>query len=97
MFSGAENCSKQALQESDNGIALSIQDQGPGIPDYAIDKIFNRFYSLSRPGTGKKSTGLGLAFVKEVAELHGGHAHVEMHPQGGAIACLDLPKIPQTS
>lgn len=57
-------------------IALLVSDDGPGIPDYAIDRIFERFYSLPRPETGRKSTGLGLPFVKEVMELHGGCCEV---------------------
>lgn len=51
---------------------LSILDEGPGIPDYAEHRIFEKFFSLQRPGTGKKSTGLGLNLVREVAKLHGG-------------------------
>ena len=67
---------------------LSIRDQGPGIPEYAQDRIFDRFYSLPRPGDNRKSTGLGLSLVREVAELHGGSISVENHPDGGALATL---------
>lgn len=70
---------------------ITIEDDGPGIPDYAGEKIFNRFFSLHRPDTGKKSTGLGLNFVKETAELHGGSIHIENRSGGGAIAVLTLP------
>lgn len=51
---------------------ISITDQGPGIPEYAQPRVFEKFYSLSRPGDHKKSSGLGLAFVKEIAILHHG-------------------------
>ena len=71
---------------------LSIQDQGTGIPDYAIDKIFDKFYSLPRPdyapNAGKKSTGLGLNFVREVMFLHQGQLAVSNIKEGGAIARL---------
>ena len=70
---------------------ITVRDSGDGIPDYAVDKIFDRFYSLPRPGTGKKSTGLGLSFVREVAQLHGGAITVANHPQGGVLATLHLP------
>jgi len=66
-------------------------DEGPGIPEYAQGRIFERFYSLARPGTGKKSTGLGLNFVHEVAQLHDGTIRVTNRPAGGAIAELRLP------
>lgn len=61
-----------AGQTKNHSIEITISDQGPGIPDYAIERIFERFYSLPRPETGLKSTGLGLNFVKEVVELHHG-------------------------
>jgi two-component system sensor histidine kinase CreC len=69
---------------------VTVRDEGPGIPDYAADRVFERFYSLSRPQSGKKGTGLGLAFVKEIAELHHGSASLE-NVEGGALAILRLP------
>ncbi|MDQ2928977.1 MAG: two-component system sensor histidine kinase CreC [Pseudomonadota bacterium] len=68
-----------------------VRDNGPGIPDYAEDKVFEKFYSLARPATAKKSTGLGLSFVKEIAELHRGRVTLKNGPEGGAIATLSLP------
>src|SRR5262249_13368784 len=72
-------------------VVLTVEDEGPGIPDYAVEKIFNRFYSLQRPDTGRKSTGLGLNFVKEVATLHGGEIRLENLETKGARATLSLP------
>ena len=71
---------------------VEVRDHGPGAPDYALPKVFERFYSLARPATGRKSTGLGLAFVREVARLHGGEARFENAPSGGAIARIVLPR-----
>jgi two-component system, OmpR family, sensor histidine kinase CreC len=76
-------------------IAIAVADQGPGIPEYAQDKVFEKFYSLARPHTQKKSTGLGLAFVKEIASLHQGRIELHNRPahEGtGAIATLQLPR-----
>jgi two-component system sensor histidine kinase CreC len=70
---------------------FTVMDEGPGIPEYAQSRIFERFYSLARPGTGKKSTGLGLNFVREVAQLHDGTIRVTNRPAGGATAELRLP------
>ncbi|ATG90010.1 two-component system sensor histidine kinase CreC [Methylomonas koyamae] len=70
---------------------LRIRDHGPGIPAYALARLFERFYSLPRPATGRKSTGLGLAFVREVAALHGGEIRVANAEGGGAAADLSLP------
>lgn len=70
---------------------LTVEDDGAGIPAYAVDKIFEQFYSLSRPDTNRKSTGLGLSLVKEVAALHGGGIAVENRAEGGVRATLTLP------
>jgi two-component system sensor histidine kinase CreC len=72
---------------------ISIRDHGPGVPDYALDRVFEKFYSLPRPGTGRKGTGLGLSFVREIAELHRGRAELRNHPDGGAVATLTLPRL----
>ncbi|HEX7643400.1 MAG TPA: two-component system sensor histidine kinase CreC [Burkholderiaceae bacterium] len=71
-------------------LALSVSDQGTGIPDYAEIRLFERFYSLPRPD-GFKSTGLGLPFVREVAALHRGGITLANLPTGGACATLELP------
>jgi two-component system sensor histidine kinase CreC len=71
---------------------IEIEDQGPGVPDYARERVFERFYSLPRPDTGKKSTGLGLCFVKEAATLHGGSIELMSGEEGkGTKAVLVLP------
>jgi two-component system sensor histidine kinase CreC len=72
-------------------VEVVVRDRGPGVPDYAFGRIFEKFYSLRRPDTGKKGTGLGLAFVREIAHLHGGEAQLGNHADGGAIATLMLP------
>jgi two-component system, OmpR family, sensor histidine kinase CreC len=70
---------------------ISVRDHGPGIPDYADERVFEKFYSLARPGTQRKSTGLGLPFVREVMALHHGRATLRNATGGGALATLTLP------
>ena len=72
-------------------LSLAVDDQGPGIPDYAKEKVFDKFFSLQRPDTGKKSTGLGLNFVKEVVDQHHGKVRLENLPERGLRATLRLP------
>lgn len=74
------------------GQVLCVRDHGPGAPDFALPHLFERFYSLPRPATGRKSTGLGLAFVREVAKLHGGRIDFANAADGGAVARLTLPR-----
>jgi two-component system sensor histidine kinase CreC len=71
-------------------IAVDVFNRGEPVPDYALSRVTERFYSLPRPGSGRKSTGLGLNFVQEVAHLHGG-AFAISNVQGGVRATLTLP------
>jgi len=80
-----------SLAEDGDRQVFAVRDHGPGAPDYALPQLFERFYSLPRPATGRKSTGLGLAFVREVARVHGGDADFANAAGGGAIARLILP------
>lgn len=70
---------------------ISIEDEGPGIPEFARERVFERFYSLTRPDTGQKSTGLGLNLVREIATLHQGEIQLENRDQRGLRAVLSLP------
>jgi two-component system sensor histidine kinase CreC len=78
-------------------VVFAVEDTGPGVPDYALPRVFERFYSLPRPGAGRKSTGLGLALVREIAHLHGGEATLANRPEacppgrGGARATIWIP------
>ena len=84
-----------ALRPRTTRVDITVRDQGPGIPDYAEDKVFEKFFSLARPHSRKKSTGLGLAFVKEIAELHHGRASLRNAAEDrGAVATLALPRLP---
>jgi len=72
-------------------VAVRIDDHGPGIPDYATTRLFERFYSLPRPDGRDRGTGLGLCLVREVALLHQGSVTVANREGGGARAELILP------
>ena len=81
-----------ALSSSRRHADVTVRDQGPGLPAYADDKVFEKFFSLERPHGQRRSTGLGLAFVQEIAKLHGGRASLRNAPGGGALATLSLPR-----
>lgn len=67
-------------------VEFAVTDSGPGVPEYALSRVFERFYSLPRPNSGRKSTGIGLPLVREIAHLHGGDAALANRPEGGARA-----------
>jgi two-component system phosphate regulon sensor histidine kinase PhoR len=74
-----------SAQRDDGRVAMSVSDEGPGIPDDDLSRVFERFYRVDKsrardPG----GTGLGLAIVKHLVELHGGTVRAENRPEGGA-------------
>lgn len=80
-----------SIQMHDGRVEVLVKDTGPGIPVYAAERIFERFYSLQRPDTGKKSSGLGLSIVREIMQLHRGRVTVQNAPEGGVEARLVFP------
>lgn len=89
-FAPSGSVIRLAARRDGEQLRITVQDGGAGIPDYAMPRLFERFYSLPRPD-GAKSTGLGLPFVREVMALHGGTASVANREDGGACATLLLP------
>jgi two-component system sensor histidine kinase CreC len=75
----------------DGGARITVDDSGTGIPEYAQARIFERFYSLPRPGSGVKSTGLGLSLVREITKLHEGEISVTNRAEGGVRAEMRIP------
>ncbi|MFC1443558.1 ATP-binding protein [Streptacidiphilus sp. N1-10] len=69
------------------GTAVTVSDQGPGIPEESIPRVFTRFWRGSKRG----GTGLGLYIVKGIVEAHGGSIAVDRVPEGGARFRFILP------
>ncbi len=84
------------LQPEGEHLAWSVRDEGPGVPDYALGRIFERFYSLPRGDAHERSSGLGLCLVQEVSQLHGGSVSVENVAvrDGGVAGCLARWRLP---
>jgi hypothetical protein len=75
-----------------NELLVSVQDQGLGIPEQEMGKLFTDFGRTSvRPTGGEKSTGLGLAIVKRMVEAHGGRIWVESQVGVGSVFTFALP------
>jgi two-component system phosphate regulon sensor histidine kinase PhoR len=77
-------------------LILSVADQGPGIPDADLPRIFERFYRVdkarSRVGRDPGGTGLGLAIVRHLIELHDGRVTAANRPEGGALFSIEMPR-----
>lgn len=78
-----------SIQERDEDVLISVEDDGPGIPQNEINLIFEDYYMAEG---GKPGTGLGLPSVRMIAELHNGKAWVESETGKGSTFYLRLPK-----
>ncbi len=76
----------------DRKVELCIADDGPGIPDEAKARIFERFYRIDKARSREQGgTGLGLAIVKNIITAHGGDVRVESAPGQGTKFFVTLP------
>ena len=72
-----------------DGLVMTVDDQGEGIPEESLDKVFEKFYRA--PGSRAGGTGLGLSIVKGFVAAHGGSVAVRNRPEGGATFEIRLP------
>jgi len=79
------------IRETTGWHQIVVRDNGRGIVPSEQERIFEMFHSVAHPG-GRKGTGIGLAIVKKIAELHGGRAFVESPPGEGAAFHVLLPR-----
>jgi len=75
-----------------NGVSIEVADQGYGIPEGSVDRVFEKFYRVPRvQDVDVPGTGLGLALVREIAELHGGSVAVRSSVGAGSVFTLWIP------
>lgn len=75
-----------SARRDNSSVILSVRDQGPGVDEQDLDKIFNPFYTTKDTGTG-----LGLSVVYQIVTQHGGMVAAERNPAGGMTFSLTLP------
>ena len=78
-------------KRSEDHVEVRIKDNGNGIPQEAIEKIFNPFFT-TKPAN--KGTGLGLAMSNDIVRKHGGAIHVESEPGQYTVMTVELPLVP---
>ena len=89
-FTPVNGLLRVSAERRGNRVEIRLFNQAAPIPDYALPRLSERFYSLPRPDSGRKSTGLGLNFVEEVVQLHGGQFSIG-NVEDGVEVLLRLP------
>jgi two-component system phosphate regulon sensor histidine kinase PhoR len=92
IYSPEHSTIRVEASKGEQRIEISVADEGPGIPNEDLSRVFERFYRVDKsrardPG----GTGLGLAIVKHLVELHRGEVRVENRRDGGARFTVSLP------
>ena len=84
-----------AAKQIDGLVRVSVADQGMGIPEYHVDKVFDRFHRIDNRDTRKAGgTGIGLYLVKHLVEAHGGKIWVESEVGKGSTFIFEVPPCP---
>jgi len=76
------------IERQEKSVAVTFQDDGPGISPDILPNIFDPFYTTKRPGRG---TGLGLSICKAILREHNGNVEAASGPGGGAVFTVTLP------
>lgn len=80
-----------AVQADKERLLFSIQDQGIGMPEDMLQKVFDKFYRVDASDTAQEGTGLGLTIVKYFVEAHGGEVWLESEHGQGTTAKFTIP------
>ena len=90
-YSAEGGCIRIGLAVDSGQAVLAVSDQGKGIPEEQLGRIFDRFCRLDESRAGVAGTGLGLAIVKRIAEAHGGTVSVDSRVGEGSVFTVRLP------
>ncbi len=87
-----------AAAKDGDRVLLTVADEGPGVPEADLTRIFERFYRVDKARSRESGgTGLGLSIVKHLVELLGGRVWAENRPGGGAVFSISLPVGPSSA
>jgi signal transduction histidine kinase len=90
-YSRAGDTVTVAARDEEDKLVISIADTGPGIPEQALPRIFERFYRVPGAESRASGTGLGLSITRQIVEVHGGEIHVTSEEGQGTTFTFTLP------
>lgn len=73
-------------------ISVAVMDQGAGIPEDELEKVFDKFVQSGKAGSGAGGAGLGLSICKEIIQYHGGVIQARNNDAGGAVITFTIPR-----
>ena len=91
-YSGSGAVVQVSLRREQDWVVLKVADNGPGIPEEDINRIFERFYRVDKARSrGAGGTGLGLSIVSDTVRKRGGSVEAANRPEGGAVFTARWP------
>ena len=91
-YSGVPGSVQVSLHRQDNWVVLTVEDNGPGIPEADISRIFERFYRVDKARSrAAGGTGLGLSIVSDTVQRRGGTVEAANRPEGGTVFTVRWP------
>ncbi len=82
-----------SVEDGEQQVVVTIEDEGPGIPEEMLEEVFSPFYRLEASRSQHTGgSGLGLSIARSIARAHGGDVDLRNRPEGGLIARLTLPR-----
>jgi signal transduction histidine kinase len=91
-YSPAATTTTLSVTEGDEGLVISIKDEGIGIATADLSKLFQKFSRIENKSSDAAGTGLGLYWAMKVVDLHGGSITVRSRPGKGSTFKLLLPR-----
>ena len=89
-----EICLEATLEPDLQKVLITISDNNPALPDFELERIFERFYRLDSARSANQGSGIGLSIVKQIMTKHSGRAFAK-NEGGKTYFCLSLP-VPKT-
>ena len=91
-YSGSHGSVRVELRRDGNDVVLTVADNGPGIPEEDLPRVFERFYRVDKARSrAAGGTGLGLSIVQDTVTKRGGTVSAANRPEGGAVFTVRWP------
>jgi len=91
-YGGADSCVTVTADADDHWVRVRVEDEGPGIDEEELDRLFELFYRSPRTASSASGAGIGLFVCRQLVAAMGGTVTAERRPEGGAAFVVNLPR-----